>query len=332
MEKQGIRLFNTLKWVSLPGDTIVKGYEGNHLPQLGATDLFTQEAKITAAEPQVPAVKHARIPCTRHRGWCGWQWMAQLAIKQLMDCCYHALQKNKHISEPFEISNNGKEMKTSEDHIHVPYTRWAPPRVYVTTSFFIPCLGKQSEPKLQAKVRRSKNLTSALQKLRIGSVLNVLGLGSPLGGCGPLSKRIWSGHILAKALSNFSDCQAPLNRQQTLRKTYCRERSTSVGRNSFVLSKYFGNALEMLQGRSPQARRQEEASGALSSCNSAAPRCSIHLDFRVEPNGVCMCSNARCLKTRKRLPDHLGSVYSLNVFEGHKDLKDLIEAPEAAPN
>ena len=99
-----------------------------------------------------------------------------------------------------------------------------------------------------------------------------------------------------------------------------------------MLSKYFGNALEMLQGRSPQARRQEEASGALSSCNSAAPRCSIHLDFRVEPNGVCMCSNARCLKTRKRLPDHLGSVYSLNVFEGHKDLKDLIEAPEVAPN
>ena len=70
--------------------------------------------------------------------------------------------------------------------------------------------------------------------------------------------------------------------QQTLRKTYCRERSTSVGRNSFVLSKYFGNALEMLQGRSPQARRQDppakEASGALFSCNSAAPRCSIHLD------------------------------------------------------
>ena len=97
---------------------------------------------------------------------------------------------------------------------YVPYTRWAPPRVYVTTSFFIPCLGKQSEPKLQARVRRSKNLTSALQKLRIGSVLNVLGLGSPLGGCGPLKKRIWSGHILAKALSNFSDCQAPLNRQQ----------------------------------------------------------------------------------------------------------------------
>jgi hypothetical protein len=68
MEKQGIRLFNTLKLVSLPGDTIIKGYEGNHLPQLGATDLFTQEAKITAAEPQVPAIKLARIPCTRHRG------------------------------------------------------------------------------------------------------------------------------------------------------------------------------------------------------------------------------------------------------------------------
>ena len=243
MEKQGIRLFNTLKWVSLPGDTIVKGYEGNHLPQLGATDLFTQEAKITAAEPQVPAVKHARIPCTRHRGWCGWQWMAQLAIKRLMDCCYHALQKNKHISEPFEISNNGKEMKTSEDHIHVPYTRWAPPRVYVTTSFFIPCLGKQSEPKLQAKVRRSKNLTSALQKLRIGSVLNVLGLGSPLGGCGPLSKRIWSGHILAKALSNFSDCQAPLNRQQTLRKTYCIENVQPPLAETLLC---FRNILEML--------------------------------------------------------------------------------------
>lgn len=111
------------------------------------------------------------------------------------------------------------EWKTSEDHIHVPYTRWAPPRVYVTTSFFIPCLGKQSEPKLQAKVRLSKNLTSALQKLRIGSVLNVLGLGSPLGGCGPLKKRIWSGHILAKALlSNFSDCQAPLNPPTNIKK------------------------------------------------------------------------------------------------------------------
>ena len=325
--------------MSLPGDTIIKGYEGNHLPQLGATDLFTQEAKITAAEPQVPAIKLARIPCTRHRGWCGWQWMAQLAIKRLMDCCYHALQKNKHISEPFEISNNGKEMKTSEDHIHVPYTRWAPPRVYVTTSFFIPCLGKQSEPKLQARVRRSKNLTSALQKLRIGSVLNVLGLGSPLGGCGPLSKRIWSGHILAKALSNFSDCQAPLNRQQNptnIKKNILQRTFNLRWQKLFcafeIFWKCFGNASRPKSSGSPPGPTSK---GGFRGSVFLQLSCAQVLDsfgFRVEPNGVCMCSNARCLKTRKRLPDHLGSVYSLNVFEGHKDLKDLIEAPEAAPN
>ena len=205
---------------------------------------------------------------------------------------------------------------------YVPYTRWAPPRVYVTTSFFIPCLGKQSEPKLQARVRRSKNLTSALQKLRIGSVLNVLGLGSPLGGCGPLKKRIWSGHILAKALSNFSDCQAPLNRQQNptnIKKNILQRTFNLRWQKLFcafeIFWKCFGNASRPKSSGSPPGPTSK---GGFRGSVFLQLSCAQVLDsfgFRVEPNGVCMCSNARCLKTRKRLLDHLGSVYSLIFFE-----------------
>ena len=159
--------------------------------------------------------------------------MAQLlAIKRLMDLDGLLLLPCSSTEETHlrTVCNHKREgymwkWNTSEDHINVPCTRWAPPGAYVTTccDVFLHSLSKETiwtETSSQGQPFKEELDFRPTESVNRICVLNVLGLGSPLGGCGPLKKRIWSGHILANALlCDFSGCKAPLSLQQTSRKT-----------------------------------------------------------------------------------------------------------------